>query len=336
MTKIHDLWVIIAITLFLSACGGPTLTKLPPSYEEEATTSSSNSKAIGSGETNNTLPESNASVIEPPAEVVVPKVEPINPGNAKPYTVMGETYAPMKEISTFMQKGFASWYGKMFHGRKTANGEIFNMYKLSAAHKTLPIPSYVQVTNEHNQKSIIVRVNDRGPFIKGRIIDLSYAAAKKLDMLGHGTIPVTIQLVDPKNPETFKPIDDTQQPAETLEMQAQKNASEELSPVSTNKQIPAISSEPVNNTNAAIQTSVITGVKGSFVQVGAFKSEQNADGLYQRIAQTQVAQNAKLNKVYNGSVYQIVLGPYAEYELAKQVSVQIRDQLQLSSMVFSQ
>ncbi len=329
MKKNHALWIITAITLLLSACGGPSLTKLPPSYEEPVASSSSSKPSVSA--------ESNSPVPEPTAEVVVPKVEPINPGNAKPYTVLGETYAPMKEISTFMQKGLASWYGKKFHGRKTANGEIFNMYKLSAAHKTLPIPSYVQVTNEHNQKSIIVRVNDRGPFIKGRIIDLSYAAAKKLDMLGHGTMPVTIQLVDPKNPETFKPIDDAQVAEQMIDTQPQADASGAVSPVNTSNQTSSAANEqPPNHTNALVQTTVITGVKGSFVQVGAFKSEQNADGLYQRIAQAQVAQNAKLNKVYNGNVYQIVLGPYAEYESAKLVSTQIRDQLQLSSMVFSQ
>lgn len=318
MKKNHALWISIVMTLLLSACGGPALTKLPPSYEEPVASTPA-SQPGARAEPIKSLPE---------AEVVVPKVEPINPGNAKPYTVLGETYAPMKEISAFMQKGLASWYGKKFHGRKTANGEIFNMYKLSAAHKTLPIPSYVKVTNEHTQKSIIVRVNDRGPFVKGRIIDLSYAAAKKLDMLSHGTVPVTIQLVDPKNPETFTPIDDTQQAEQTDETQT--NTSEMASPVSTSHQ------ESSNQANAVIPTSVMTGVKGSFVQVGAFKSEHNADGLYQRIAQSQVAQNAKLNKVYNGNVYQIVLGPYAEYDAAKLVSTQIRDQLQLSSMVFSQ
>ncbi len=99
--------------------------------------------------------------------------------------------------STVYQTGTASWYGPHFQGRKTANGEVFNMYKLTAAHRKLPLPSYVKVTNQNNGKSVIVRVNDRGPYHGKRIIDLSYAAAKQIGMLTTGTAPVSLQLVSP-------------------------------------------------------------------------------------------------------------------------------------------
>ena len=108
------------------------------------------------------------------------------------YRVKGKTYCVKKDHKGFVQVGIASWYGPGFHGSRTASGEIYNMYKLTAAHKTLPLGTYVKVINLENGKSVIVKINDRGPFVKGRIIDLSYAAAKKLGMLKKGTAKVKI------------------------------------------------------------------------------------------------------------------------------------------------
>ncbi|UTW02990.1 septal ring lytic transglycosylase RlpA family protein [Amphritea atlantica] len=128
----------------------------------------------------------------------VPRVEPKSRGgNKSPYTVLGKTYYVMPSGSGYKERGIASWYGKKFHGHKTSNGETYNMYGMSAAHKSLPLPSYVQVTNVSNGRRVIVRVNDRGPFHGGRIIDLSYAAASKLDMLGGGTAHVEVEAIDP-------------------------------------------------------------------------------------------------------------------------------------------
>lgn len=114
------------------------------------------------------------------------------PGHPKPYRVGKEWYQPLAHSKGFKQKGLASWYGKKFHGRKTSNGEIYNMYEISAAHKTLPLGTVVRVTNLNNGNTIDVRINDRGPFIRGRIIDLSYAAAKKMGIVGPGTAPVEV------------------------------------------------------------------------------------------------------------------------------------------------
>jgi rare lipoprotein A len=115
---------------------------------------------------------------------------------------MGKYYQPLPHAQGFRQQGIASWYGKKFHGRKTANGEIYNMYAISAAHKTLPLGTRVRVHNMNNNKEIMVRINDRGPFVHGRIIDLSYTAAKKLGIIGPGTAPVEIvALADVTNPE---------------------------------------------------------------------------------------------------------------------------------------
>ena len=114
------------------------------------------------------------------APAVEPRVEPLRPANARPYTVLGRTYYPMTDFEPYWEEGIASWYGREFHGRPTASGEPYDMFTLTAAHKILPIPSYARVTNLANGRQVVVRVNDRGPFVEGRVIDLSYAAAEAL------------------------------------------------------------------------------------------------------------------------------------------------------------
>ncbi len=114
-------------------------------------------------------------------------------GHQKPYIVNGLRYDPLRDHNGFVQKGRASWYGKKFHGRKTSNGEIYNMYAMTAAHKTLPLGVFVKVTNQETGQQAVVRVNDRGPFIAGRIIDLSFAAAEKVGVVGPGTAPVIVE-----------------------------------------------------------------------------------------------------------------------------------------------
>ncbi len=121
-------------------------------------------------------------------------------GNISPYTVLGSTYSVLPESDGFVEEGLASWYGSKFHGRLTSNGERFDMYALSAAHKHLPIPTYVEVTNLNNGRSIILRVNDRGPFYGDRVLDLSWAAAAKLGFAEQGTAPVRIVALDPQVP----------------------------------------------------------------------------------------------------------------------------------------
>jgi rare lipoprotein A len=118
--------------------------------------------------------------------------EPAKPATPKPYRVMGQWYTPLADARGFRQEGIASWYGEQFHGRRTSNGEIYDMNGISAAHKTLPLGTYVRVVNLANHRSLDVRINDRGPFVRGRIIDLSYGAAVKLGVAEPGTAPVEI------------------------------------------------------------------------------------------------------------------------------------------------
>jgi rare lipoprotein A len=131
----------------------------------------------------------------------VPRVEPrASRGNPPFYEVFGERYVVMASADGYVERGVASWYGPDFHGGNTSSGERYDMYAMTAAHKTLPLPAYVQVSNLENGRSIVVRVNDRGPFKKNRIIDLSYAAAAKLDMTRAGTAMVEIRAVGPAQP----------------------------------------------------------------------------------------------------------------------------------------
>ena len=126
----------------------------------------------------------------------IPKNEPrIKRGNVSPYTVFGVTYEVMPSAAGYQEIGTASWYGRKFHGRLTSSGEVYDMFEFTAAHKSLPIPSYVQVTNLANQEQIVVRVNDRGPFADGRIIDLSWAAAQRLGFADKGTARVELVIL---------------------------------------------------------------------------------------------------------------------------------------------
>src|SRR3989344_3691277 len=141
----------------------------------------------------------------PPADVMaipdaVPKSEPKSGRGNNAYTVEGKTYTPLTDVAGYHERGVASWYGKKFHGRRTSSGEPYDMYAMTAAHKTLPLPSYVRVRNLENGRSDLVRVHDRGPFLHDRLIDLSYAGAAKLGILGTGTGIVEVEAINPEDP----------------------------------------------------------------------------------------------------------------------------------------
>jgi rare lipoprotein A len=138
----------------------------------------------------------------PPADLdaiaePVPVAEPINPNTSRPYTVLGRRYTLLVQAHPYKQRGVASWYGKRYHGQKTSTGEIYDMYAMSAAHTVLPLPSYARVTNVANGKSVVVRINDRGPFHDERLIDLSYAAAHRIGIIGAGSAMVEVETLLP-------------------------------------------------------------------------------------------------------------------------------------------
>ncbi len=165
----------------------------------------------------------------------VPKVEPRSrSGNPRHYTVRGRRYHVMPNSHNYSERGIASWYGTKFHGRRTSSGERYDMYAMTAAHRELPLPTYVQVTNLRNGRSAVVKVNDRGPFHGNRLIDLSYAAATKLGILGNGTGLVEVTAINPGRPATpQRPIRTIADRAPALFLQvgafASRNNAEQLS-----------------------------------------------------------------------------------------------------------
>lgn len=130
----------------------------------------------------------------------VPREEPPSAKGNEPYTVFGVRYIPLTDARGYRERGVASWYGRKFHAKRTSSGEPYDMYAMTAAHRTLPLPTYVRVRNLQNGRSVVVRVNDRGPFLQNRLIDLSYSAAARLGMLGTGTAPVEIESIAPDVP----------------------------------------------------------------------------------------------------------------------------------------
>ena len=176
----------------------------------------------------------------------MPKWEPRSKrGNPPFYTVLGKRYSVLPSAEGYLERGVASWYGPTFHGVATSIGEKYDMYGMSAAHKTLPLPAYARVTNLRNGKSVVVRINDRGPFVANRIIDLSYTAAAKLDMLKEGTTLVEVKVVTPADTDKLSRADEL--PPQTLYVQAG-----------------AFSEE--GNANQLVARLKSGGVKGAFVQ----------------------------------------------------------------------
>ncbi|RJG51237.1 septal ring lytic transglycosylase RlpA family protein [Motilimonas pumila] len=183
--------VLIAASLLTACSQNATDSSATDNKADTSTVPSSSRYSISQDHAPTQIPD--LSTVEEPE----PRYEPYSAKGNKSYTVRGQRYHVWKDKAAYKEVGHASWYGNKFHGHLTSNGERYDMYSMSAAHKNLPLPSYVKVTNLANQKSVIVRVNDRGPFHGGRIIDLSYAAADKIGMVHSGTAKVEVELINP-------------------------------------------------------------------------------------------------------------------------------------------
>lgn len=182
---------IVGLPFFLAACSTPPPSQSPPLPQDNADVSVSERYHV----------EQDSAPLRPISQDevfdAIPQADPIlRFGNASPYVIDGVTYNVLEDYRDYREQGTASWYGAKFSGHKTSNGELYDLYQPSAAHKTLPIPSYARVTNLENGKSIVVRVNDRGPFHSDRIIDLSYAAAVKLGYMEQGTAQVEVEVME--------------------------------------------------------------------------------------------------------------------------------------------
>jgi rare lipoprotein A len=228
-----------------------------------------------------------------------PKPEPLQQAANSPYVVFGRQYVPERSVRPFRQRGIASWYGRRFHGHRTSSGERYDMYAMTAAHPTLPIPSYARVTNVANGRSVVVRINDRGPFLHGRIIDLSYAAAWKLGYVSQGSALVEIEAVVP---------------GETTAAASRP--------------------EPAPAAGDAVGAPVaLAEAGGIYVQIGAFAAPENAESLRARLSLELAPLERAIEIHRQDGLFRLQVGPYRTRAEADAVVEQIRDALDLQSHV---
>ena len=258
-----------------------------------------------------------------------PKAEPLHRYANRPYQVFGKEYVPLAFVQPYRQRGVASWYGKKFHGQRTASGEPYDMYAMSAAHPTLPIPSYARVTRVATGRSVIVRINDRGPFHQGRMIDLSYAAALKLGFAHIGSAEVELESIDPGRAET-----PTQQAATPTPPAAATTAPDAATtaPDATTTPPVATTSPPVATTTEQALPAPEQAV-AVYVQVGAFSSLANAENLRSRLEDEFGWLKDTVQVLAIGNLWRLHLGPYRTRDDARSVAERIESQLSIKPLL---
>jgi rare lipoprotein A len=238
-----------------------------------------------------------------------PRVEPYSTRGNRPYVVFGVRYVPFTDERPLKQRGIGSWYGRKFHGQRTSSGEIYDMYKMSAAHPTLPIPSYARVTNLVNGRQVIVRVNDRGPFHSSRIIDLSYVAALKLGYLGKGSSQLEVERL---LPEEVARIAGGKRNQETGTAQAAQEQ----------QQMFADAPQPLPDAKPAI-VAISAPAPGYYIQVGAFSQAGGAEAIRLQMARNWADNLPPLSVVQNGALYRVHGGPFATRAEAAMAALQL-------------
>jgi rare lipoprotein A len=222
----------------------------------------------------------------------VPRDEPFHRYANRPYTVFGQTYVPVVNRDATKERGLASWYGRKFHGQKTSSGEVYDMFAMTAAHKTLPIPSYAKVTNVKNGKSVVVRINDRGPFHSNRIIDLSYAAAARIGIVSAGSGLVEV---------------------------------ERLVPPAAGEEVPAVTVAAASPPPAVVKTPIVEKEGATlWLQLGAFSSQQGAESFREHVARELTWLNEPIDIASHDGMHRVRLGPYRNLEEAAAVGDKVR------------
>jgi rare lipoprotein A len=300
---------MLVVALCLAGCAGAPRPEVPdsppravaPSPPSQPSPSSRYYKDDGPGD-------------NPPADLdaipdAVPALEPLHRFAKRPYTVLGLDYFPATSLKVYRERGVASWYGRKFHGRKTSTGEIYDMYAMTAAHPTLALPSYARVTNVATGRSVVVRVNDRGPFLHGRVIDLSYAAAHKLGIAMRGSGEVEVEAVLPAAVASATAMPPLPPIAATLPASAAGTpASDEPPPV-------------------------LVAAGGYAIQLGAFANHANAQNFLAHV-QNQLATaqvEARVRQV--GGLFRVYVGPYADRDEARRVAGRLGDAFGFATMV---
>lgn len=270
-----------------------------------------------------------------------PKVEPYARRGNKPYTVFGKTYTPITDERPFKQRGVGSWYGKKFHGQKTSSGEPYDMYKMTAAHPTLPIPSYARVTNLANGRQVVVRVNDRGPFHAGRIIDLSYTAALKLGYLGKGSSELEVERIlhedilrmannrneQPQRSGDAAPAPDIL-PADAAAQSAAQPASSPIVAMPVNlggPEAPRVLAEPQAAAPVVVPSPPAVSGQGYYLQLGAFIQAANAEAARTRLSKDTAIALPPLEVVEYGMYYRVYSGPFVSRDEADAAARRLQD-----------
>jgi rare lipoprotein A len=245
-------------------------------------------------------------LLEVPDAVV--KAEPFNKWTSRPYTVLGKTYTPLGNDAPYSARGVSTWYGVKFHGQRTASGELYDMYKMTAAHPTLPIPSYVRVTSLDTGNSVVVRINDRGPFHSSRIIDVSYTAALKLGLLGKGSHEVEIERLFPGDPI----VPPAQIAAARREVASiAQSAPPEIEALMLEDRIHSDSAALVNQAEPESSPVPAPASAGRyFIQFGSYGRAGTAEAMGEKITNAGV-ELGKLEVVKVGSLNRLYGGPYA-------------------------
>ena len=247
----------------------------------------------------------------------VPKVEPLHRFANNPYSVLGRDYVPLRELGSYKARGIGSWYGRKFHGQKTSSGEPYDMYGMTAAHPTLPIPSYARVSNPANGKSVVVRVNDRGPFHSGRLIDLSWTAAWKLGYIGEGSTVVEVESLVP---------------GQTLAVAAPRSGN----PGMQSTPAPTVDEDPIAKMAAAEPEPPLPQVqdaRGHFLQLGAFGNRDNAEALRARLARELGELAGKLVVQSAGKLFRVQLGPWPDAAAAQLAGGRLRESFGMTPVV---
>ena len=291
---------LFAAALVLAGCGSAP-PKAPAASAPAAPSKGGYYKDDGPGE----APPANLDAI-PDAQ---PKLEPLHRFANRPYTVFGREYVPATSLRPYKERGIASWYGRKFHGEKTSIGETYDMYAMTAAHPTLPLPSYARVTSVASGKSVVVRVNDRGPFLHGRVIDLSYAAAARIGIAQKGSGEVEVEAIIP---------------GETVLAAASPLPPVEPAAAPTAGPPPPEAGPPIP---------VAPSDGGFVVQLGAFSNFANAQNFQARLANqlAPLGVEAKVRQV--GGLFRVFVGPYPAREEARREADRLRDTLGLSTTV---
>lgn len=239
-----------------------------------------------------------------------PRWEPLHKPATRPYVVLGKEYVPNTAVQPYKARGGASWYGKKFHGNKTSIGEPYDMFAMTAAHTTLAIPSYVRVTNLQNGRSVVVRVTDRGPFHVGRIIDLSYAAAHKLDLIVNGSGEVEVEAIIPGG-DNSGPLYAQKAPRPPAILSAPER-----------DQIAELARKLEREESAPPPAAMPS--KGIFLQLGAFANLDNAENLKNRLASELDWLSGNMRIHASGGIHRLHVGPYGNRSEAERTAERIR------------